>query len=172
MRVTTSIACLRYRYLGFEGSDLGDEKGKAVKDWETISVSNRLFGRIWISPVFFRDPRYGDYPRDSGNLHVFNDSSVDLNSFNVSSYINDPLHEFDFYDLKDVKEQKLDIRIGINIGFRTAYFKVNRDAERIKVEAFGSRNYGSSYLPHPDTERQADGTYWYRDTGSDQQEFD
>ena len=81
-----------------------------------------------------------------------------------------------------LKEQALEIRIGVTVGFHSGYFTVEgKSAEEkevgfTEIEAFGSRNFGSPYLPYPggSTEPRGDNAvkkagkerYWYRDTGT------
>jgi len=179
LNVITSISCRRKRHIDKEGPE-----------WQTVMVSDRLRGRVWISPVFFEKPRYDKI--DHGYSHGESLVEIDDNDND-----NDEIEiEFEPFDLAGehshsgpvivessyLKEQALEIRIGVTVGFHSEYFTVEgkfteeKEVGFTEIEAFGSRNFGSPYLPYPggNTEPREDSAvkkagkdrYWYRDTGT------
>ncbi len=183
LKVITSIACRRKR-----------NKDSNDSDWQTVSVSDRSRGRIWISPVFLNkgifekpgeDTISDDLPvdsADSGQLRGL----LDPESFD-SVFEGEP-YKVPFTPPDDVREKTLEIRVGVTAGFHTKYITLDRqlkldtkdEGDRkvalSEIEAFGSRNFNNAYLPvlgsrEEDCEPKDFGNLaekrdWYRDTGS------
>ena len=173
VRITTSISCLRKRYIDIDGSEHVEQKNLKL---ETVAVSDRLRGRIWVSPVFFDKPQYGSETYDWRNEppridDPERDNEASLKILSVGKYVKAVLYESDLPGTKALKGQELEICIGIVVGFRKQEIILRKTFKISEIEAFGSRNYGSSHLPYQRIFRVDDDVYWYRDTGSDPEDI-